>query len=416
MPESEPTAWTVPEGGYTGFPRFVWWLKRLVRRDKAVPPKPNRKQLEIIEAARAEEAKRVAAEAAEQQRQRAEQRAAEAAERERAQRELQAIATIKELVLQVDHATVIPVGSSGKAGKTSFAVRFANVVGWLTNFPIVVFDANPAEGNAYKRLGRSFGTTINVKEMFDKLDALMALPRVFLARALPNRYGVHCIAALSTVAKADNPLHDPEKVKDLIAATQKQFPIVVIDTPNVLTNEAALATVRTGSVLVPVAERENTDSLDQLYTTMQSLRVNGLEELVDMGVVSIGNLQPGESEESYRQFLSRPDPGIEGQDAEPNRDDQQFQGEMVGIPHDDALAHKGEMVIEDWDPDTRLAVFEEVIAVLKQILAYRKLHPEPTLQEPSPDDQLPVPPELAAMNGHSTTELVTTHNQGGTHA
>lgn len=409
---STPTAYQVPPGGYKGLPRVEWALRRGFYRSKAVPPRPSKKQLRELEREKA------AAEQAERERaeQEAVDQAAVDAQQKHVQQEFRAIAHIKELVLLVDHATIIPVGSSGKAGKTSFAVRFANVIGWLTNFPIVVFDANPAEGNAYKRLGRSFGTTINVKEMYDNLKKLMALPRVFLAKALPNRYGVHCIAALSTVAKADNPLHDPEKVKILIEATQIQFPFVVIDTPNVLTNEAALATVRSGDVLVPVAERENTDSLDQLYTTMESLRVNGLEELVDMSVVSIGNLQPSESLEAYRAFLNRPEQGDEGPDAEQNRYDTHTEGKVVGIPHDDALAHKGEMVIEDWHPDTRLAVFHEVIAVLEQILAYRAKHPEktpvtPDLQDPS---NPPVPPGQAEQNGRSDTQsLVDAHFQGG---
>ncbi len=374
----------VPPGGYTGLPKLEWRMRRLIDRDKAVPPKPSKKQRRQLDL---------------EERQLSEKQAADAESQKRDQLEAESIERILQLADEVKHATCVSVNSKGNGGTTTTLVNMACVLGWLTRTLIVVVDGNPAEGTCAALLGKDHGATINVQQVSSQLEALRRNARTFIEGARPNRWNVRTVAALSTVAAENNPLLEPDKVRDLIQACQEHFEFVFVDTPNVLTSEAGLAAVRTGDVLVFPANRQTKFSLRQLGTSMQSLRENGLKDKVENSVVVITNLEPEDELDGYRKFMNR----TKMDDSVIQTYDQDFQGVFMGVPHDDVIARDDVVDVEAWSQETRQAYYDLIIAWLEQVLKEREHH-----------DSMPVPPELAAQNGHSDNRsMVTTHYPGG---
>jgi cellulose biosynthesis protein BcsQ len=284
----------------------------------------------------------------------------------------------RELTDKTKKGVVAFINTKGAAATTVSTVNCACTLGWDTQTITLVFDDNPAEGTSAARLGKDYEETITVQELDSRLEELEAAFDKFIVEARPNRYFVRSISANSTV-EGDNPLLQAERLEKIITVARKYCEYLLIDTPNVITDDATLRMFRMCDVLVFTANVAEHDSLRRLATSMESLRRKGLRDKVDQAVVIISNLPEGADLQGYRKFLNRvnlSDEIVEYYD---------FHGPFVGIYHDDEIALNRVVELEAWQRNTRQAYREANIAWLEQLLLAQERHAEQSLP-PTSDD------------------------------
>jgi len=268
---------------------------------------------------------------------------------------------------QLPSMTVAYVGVKGAAATTTTMVNGASIRAEVTRTTVYGADFNPASGTAGGRLGKNFNETISLREfgnMIEELGAESALTKEQVnARLRPTRYGVRVLIADDYTLQTTEQFGT--RTKKMLDVLKENCDYLEIDTANDITTPASRAVLEKADVIVFTANVRDPDTLRLLYTSMEKVRQLGLRDKVANSVVVISNLPKGDELENYMKYLDRTDLDHVVIQRITKAD---FQGQFLGVPHDDVIAKAGRVDLEAYDWATRQAYTDLVNAEFEQAL------------------------------------------------
>lgn len=305
----------------------------------------------------------------------AEQAAAEA-ERERQQAELdernrcayESYCFIRALTDKYPHLVVSFVGVKGAAATTTTTVYAASRLAEDTRTLIYGADFNPASGTAGARLGKDTGETVSIQGFADIVDAVRGDRKSVNARLRPTRYGVRVLSADDYTESAGDYANSAgeaygETTKKMLDVLDENCDYLLIDTPNDIRTPAAQAILEKADIIVFTANVGERDSLRLLRVSMDTVRALGHGRKVLNSIVVISNVPEGASLSDYTKYLGKVnlahEPTAQLMSGE-------FNGQMLTVPYDSAIALNGEVDLDAlrWETtqayrDINIAVFEQ---------------------------------------------------------
>jgi cellulose biosynthesis protein BcsQ len=266
---------------------------------------------------------------------------------------------LREVSDQCPTATVAFVNAKGGAATTTTLVHVASLLAELMRIDPLVADFNPASGTAAIRLGKDFDQTITIRELRELLPQIENMSTSEVRRLFrPTSYGTRVLSA-NDIKRDTSELFGTHAAQ-MIEVLQRHFEYVMLDTANELSDASARAVLKTADVIVFTANVGVKDSLRKLGESMQSLRLQGLQDKVNGGVVVISNLPKGKTPRDYEDYLSQVK--LDGTIAEKYN----FDGPLLGIPADPLLALDVEVNLEGLSWESFQAYLELTVTILEQ--------------------------------------------------
>lgn len=263
--------------------------------------------------------------------------------------------------------TVAYVGVKGAAATTTTMVNASSALADVTRTTVYAADFNPASGTAGGRLGKDFDETISLREFGDMIEQIgddTILTRAMVnAKLRPTRFGVRVLIADDYTLETTEQFGT--RTRKMLNILEENCDYLALDTANDITTPASRAVLEKADLIVFTANVAEPDSLRLLYTSMEKVRQLGLRQKVIHSIVVISNLPKGSDLEGYRKYLNRTDLShvVIQRIAEAD-----FQGQFLGVPHDEVIAKAGKVELEAYAWETQQAYIDLVNAQFEQII------------------------------------------------
>lgn len=263
------------------------------------------------------------------------------------------------LTNQRSRAIVVFVNSKGNGATTTSTIWTGHGLCIEAGKEVTLLDGNFASGTVARRV-RLQGLTVTERELADNLKAVTENHGTFNEYVRSNIYRVRVIGAKSTM----------EGRRKLTAAEYQAVALagfnncdyLYVDSPNEISGDQCLALLELAHLIVFTANVGEQDSLNQLGTSMQTLRNHGLADKVNKSVVLINNLPPGAKPSDYLKFQHEVDDYGDVIHEFPGH-----RGPWVGIRHDRAMSDARPVSWEELQRETAQDIRLFNITVLKQL-------------------------------------------------
>lgn len=280
------------------------------------------------------------------------------------EREARAVASYNELrhlTDEVPHLVVVFVGVKGSAATTTSMVHASSVLADDTRTLVYGADFNPASGTAGARLGKEFGETVSIQEFSAIVDEVKGDRKLVNARLRPTRYGVRVLSA-DDYTKIPGEQYGTTTAK-MLEVLDSNCDYLMLDTPNDITTAAAREVLKAADIIVFTANVREVDSLRLLRVSMDTVRELGHRQKVKDSVVVISNAPEEATYRDYTKYLG--DTNLHHEVTRPLQPGE-FDGQMLVVPHDPAIARNVEVDLGAYDWKTIQAYRDLSIAILEQ--------------------------------------------------
>jgi hypothetical protein len=252
------------------------------------------------------------------------------------------------------------INTKGSSGNTCTLSHLVSEHGTVTLASVLAADFNLASGNLGRRLGRDFGATLTLNGLLTGHISVERF-REFMRPIRPTRYNVRVVSADNIIYADQNDIGWDDALRGM-EALYSFCEFFYMDTLNKITDPVALANVDFSDVPVFTANVGVQESMRQLGTSMETLRQKGFADKVNHAVVAISNIPEGKKATDYVDYLNVVND--ENEVVRPTA--AQFQGQIVGIPHDPYIALDKVVDREQLQWETLMAYKRLVIATLQQ--------------------------------------------------
>lgn len=205
------------------------------------------------------------------------------------------------LMLSDDIQRVIAVlNSKGGSGKTATAVHLAGLLMWIIKRQVTIVDANENAGTTAKRLGVARKDTLTLRDVIEQINQLNTYEQICMALGSHNRYGVLVVA--SDPAARNH--FTKETFVDMTRVVKSTAHSLVLDCGNGNEWPANEGSVVAGDALVFPALAHDSDTIDDLISTMLVYRQLGYTDKVRNGFIAISATQEGHTKEYIMEQLA----------------------------------------------------------------------------------------------------------------
>ena len=261
------------------------------------------------------------------------------------------------------HLVVVYIGVKGSAATTTTMVNTASILADDTRTLVYGADFNPASGTAGARLGKEFGETISIQEFEAIVEQVKGDRKSVNARLRPTRYGVRVLSA-DDYTKIPGEQYGTTTTK-MLNVLDENCDYLLLDTPNDITTPAARAIIAKADIIVFTANVRDRDSLRLLRVSMDTVRELGHPQKVADSVVVVSNVPSGATIDDYKKYLGKVNLNHE---VTGELNSGEFNGQMLMVPHDPAIALNGEVNLDAYHWATVQAYRDVNIAILEQAL------------------------------------------------
>ena len=297
------------------------------------------------------------------------------AEREEAQRKetvrTGSIEYLRELTDMVPNLNFAFWNTKGASATTTTTVIATAVLAEYSRTTTVLIDGNPAAGTCAARYGLNYGDTVTTQQLAQDIrDDEELAHRDFksqINKARPSKNGVRVVSADSIID--EHRRLNGKSASRVLELMGHNSEYLAVDTGNDIGDVVARAIANFADVFVFTANVGVPDSLRKLSTSMETLRNLGFEDKVNNSVVVISNLPAGKELEDYRMFLNE----VSFEDKVTRSLDHKFDGQFLGVPHDEYVALDRIVDLEKLSWETLQAYITVVSSILQQSPKLRTL-------------------------------------------
>lgn len=285
------------------------------------------------------------------------------------------IAYLRDLTNQVPNLNFAFWNTKGASATTTTTVIATAVLAEYSRTTTVLIDGNPAAGTCAARYGLNTGDTVTAQQLAQDIcdDNEELAHRDFksqINRARPSANGVRVVSADSIMY--EHRRLNGKSMGRVLELMGHNSEYLAVDTGNDIGDVVSRAVAGFADVFIFTANVGVPDSLRKLSTSMETLRNLGFEDKVKHSVVVISNIPPGKKLDDYRMFLNE----VSFADEVTRTLEHKFDGQFVGIAHDEYIALDRIVDLDKLDWETLQSYITVACSILQQSPKLRTLNLE----------------------------------------